>query len=316
MTEFVYVVLAHDRWEQTTRLAHAVLRSSPNARVLIALDGRSAGEPPVSHEPRVEILVHGRASDWGSWELVEATLDALRLARARYDPDMVVLISGSDYPVRRLGEWETEALRGGAWHGEAHPLVYRPRWGRRLGVGDDRLTRYAYHWVQAPWSRWASSAAPRWWWRAHEAAALRLEPLFGVRVVARGRGLHYGLRRALDRFDAAHPCYIGSQWFAASRHALAALLDEDFGPRGRLRRIYRHTVIPDESAIVTALAWRSPRSTLPPVTHVRWDAAADQPVVWTIDDLPELIESGSPFCRKVDPVLSASLLDELDRRIA
>jgi hypothetical protein len=118
----------------------------------------------------------------------------------------------------------------------------------------------------------------------------------------------------LSPFNAEHPCLFGSQWFAASREALAALLDEDFSPDGRLRRIYRHTVIPDESAIVTALAWRNPKSTLPPVSHVRWDTAADQPLTWTVDDLPELIESGSPFCRKVDSALSASLLDELDRR--
>lgn len=315
MTGVAYIVLAHDRWEQTTRLAEAVLRSSPNARVLIALDGRTATGGTLSHDSRVETLLHERASDWGSWELVEATLDALRHVRDRYDPDLVVLVSGSDYPLRPLGEWEEEALAGGVWHGQAHPLEYTPHWGRTLGVGDDRLTRYAYRWVRAPWSRWADGA-PRWWWRVQGAAALRLEPLFGVRVVARGRGLHYGIRRLPDPFDSAHPCFFGSQWFAASRGALATLLDEDFAPRGRLRRIYRRTVIPDESAFVTALAWRAPMSGLPPITHVRWDAAADQPVIWTIDDLPELVESGSPFCRKVDPVLSASLLDELDRRIA
>lgn len=310
----VYVVLAHDAWEQTERLCRAVVRSSPRARVLVALDGRGISDVPASPDPRVEILVHGRASDWGSWELVEATLDALRHARARFDPDLVVVISGRDYPIRPLIPWEQEALAAGTWHGQAHTLEYTPRWGRALGVGDDRLTRYAYRWVRAPWSRMAQGA-PSWWWRLHSAAALRLEPLFSIRVVSRGRGLHYGLRRIPTPFGAAQPCFFGSQWFAVPRHMLAVLLDEDFAERGRLRSIYRRTVIPDESAFVTALAWRGSKSDLPPITHVRWDASADQPVIWTIHDLPELVESGSPFCRKVDGVLSASLLDELDRRI-
>ncbi|WP_448006673.1 hypothetical protein [Agromyces bauzanensis] len=58
----------------------------------------------------MEILDHGLATDWGSWELVEATLLAFRHIRARRDPDLVCLTSGQDYPVRRLAEWETEVL--------------------------------------------------------------------------------------------------------------------------------------------------------------------------------------------------------------
>lgn len=311
MTRAVYVVLAHDDQEQTNRLAAAILRSSPEARVLVAWDGRTRAAPG-SLDPRTEVFVHGRRSDWGSWELVEATLDALRHARDRHDPDLTVLISASDYPVRRLCDWEDEAVAAASWVGDAAPLTYQPRWGRALGVGDDRLTRYSFRWRRALWSRWASRA-PRWWWRVHAAVFLRVEPILGARMVTRGRGLHYGVRRIRSPFSLAHPCYFGSQWFAATRIVLNELLDDDFAPRSRLRQVYRHTVIPDESAIVTALAWRRPASDLPPVTHVRWDVAADQPVVWTLEDLPELRESGSPFCRKVDSVKSASLLDALDR---
>lgn len=313
--EVVYVVLAHDPGPQTTRLVHAILRSSPAGRVLVALDGRGDAELSISDDPRIEVLVHGYASDWGSWELVEATLEALRHARDRYDPDLVVLISGSDYPVIPLGDWEAAALAEDAWHGEAGVLAYRPRWGRQLGQGDDRLTRYTYRWFRPPWADWARRA-PRWWWRVHAAVALRAEPIFSVRVVARGRGLHYGFRRARTPFGPAHACFIGSQWFAAPRRVLADLLDEELAAGGRLRRFYRRSVIPDESAIVTALEWRSPKSSMPPVTHVRWDVTADRPVVWTVEDLPEILQSGAPFCRKVDLVRSASLLEELDRRIA
>lgn len=74
--EVVYVVLAHDPGPQTTRLVHAILRSSPAGRVLVALDGRGGAELSTSDDPRIEVLVHGYASDWGSWELVEATLEA------------------------------------------------------------------------------------------------------------------------------------------------------------------------------------------------------------------------------------------------
>lgn len=73
-------------------------------------------------------------------------------------------------------------------------------------------------------------------------------------------------------------------------------------------------IIPDESALVTPLAWRAAPSRLPPLTHVTWDPALDQPTVCSLDDLEEVVRSGSPFCRKIDPVVSAALMDELDRR--
>lgn len=88
--------------------------------------------PPAS-DPRIDVLVHGYASDWGSWELLEATLEALRLVRNRYDPDLVVLISGSDCPAMPLGNWEAAALQEDAWHGDADVLTYRPRWGADQG---------------------------------------------------------------------------------------------------------------------------------------------------------------------------------------
>lgn len=145
---------------------------------------------------------------------------------------------------------------------------------------------------------------------------LRAEPIFSVRVVTRGRGLHYGFRRVRPPFDPAHQCNIGSQWFAAPRRVLPTLLDEQLVAGGPLRRFYRRSVIPDGSAIVTPLAWLSPKSRMPPVTHVRWDVIADRPAVQTVEDLPEILQSGAPFCRKVNPVFGASLLEELDRRIA
>ena len=48
-------------------------------------------------------------------------------------------------------------------------------------------------------------------------------------------------------------------------------------------------------------------------TQVVWDVAADRPTTRTLDELEALVQSASPFCRKVDPAASATLMDELDR---
>ena len=106
----VYVILTHDDWPQVERLIRAIRSSSPRSHVLVAHDARVTPFPTSVADPDVEIFSHGLDTDWGSWELVEATLLAFARARDRFDPDLVCLISGRDYPVRRIGV--TDAASG------------------------------------------------------------------------------------------------------------------------------------------------------------------------------------------------------------
>ncbi len=309
----VYVILSHRNWAQVRRLAEAILRSSPDARVLIAHDARAEAFPLDAGDPRIDVFSHGLACDWGSWELVEASLRAFSRAREKWDPALVALISGQDYPMRRLSEWEREALDAPSWIGESRPLQYRSFWGRRRGEGDDKYTRYAYRWYHdvgagIPLPR----KVDRFLERVRGALALRLEPIISMRYVARGRGRYYGIRRRTVPFSDERPCCFGAQWLAVRRHELDALIDHDLAEGSTLRRLYRRSIIPDESALVTPLSWRSPPSPLPPVTRQSWLDSLDGGVTWTVEDLPMLEASGSPFCRKVDPERSAELIDALD----
>lgn len=324
MSRAVYVVLSHRDWPQVRRLTGAILASSPDARVVIMHDSRTERFPSHDDDQRIEIVDHGLACDWGSWELVQAALQGFAIARDRHDAQLVALISGQDYPTRWLENWEDEALAATSWVGEASPLAYVPHWGRRYGEGDDRLTRYVYRWFRSPaevlrarmpgWMRLPQSAN-RIWVRVRRAVTLRLEPAIGVRTVARGRGRYYGIRRIPDPFPAGDECWFGAQWIAVRRAELDRLLDTDLAEGSRLRRLYQRSIIPDESALVTPLAHRSPPAAMPPVTLQRWDEELDGGITFTIDDLDEIIAAGSPFVRKVDPELSADLMDALDRRI-
>ena len=311
------VVLTHKDWPQVERLVGAILASSPEAFVLVAHDNRVTRFPTDTGDPRVEVFEHGLATDWGSWELVEATLRSFEQVRRRVDPALVVLVSGQDYPVRRLVDWEAEVLAAGSWVGAAEELRYTPHWGRRRGEGQDTLTRYTHRWFQTPLARRGiriGGGFGRLLRRVRGWVALRAEPLLSVRVVTRGRGVFWGIRRRTP-FTPERPCYSGSQWVALRRTDLDHLLDEDLAPGSQLRRFYRRTVIPDESALVTPLSWRAAPAGLTPVTHLTWDAALDQPTVCSLDDLEDLVHSGAAFCRKVDPVISAGLMDALDQRI-
>lgn len=308
-----YVILSHRGGEQLRRLVEAILDSSPGSQVFVAHDARRVA-PPTFSDDRVHVRSHGLATDWGSWDLVLATLQAFAWARDVADPALVVLVSGQDYPAVHLEAWERRVVASGGWVGEAHPLTYRAHWGRQHGEGDDDLTRYTYRWYPVRPTGLArhvpATAVARF---AHYRIALAhaLEPAVGLRFVARGRGTHVGIRRLRTPFTPQEPCVKGSQWVAITRDLLDHLLAET-NEGSPWRRYFRRTVIPDE-ALIPTLLWRLRRPMEGgPVTYVEWSAALDAPRTLTLEDLPTIRASGAAFCRKVDPVASSALLDALD----
>ena len=49
------------------------------------------------------------------------------------------------------------------------------------------------------------------------------------------------------------------------------------------------------------------------MTYEDWSDPVEAPRTLTAADLDAVLAAGTPFCRKVDPLRSATLLDELDR---
>ncbi len=311
-----YVILSHGMPEQTSRLMAAIRRSSPASAIVVMHDARAV-EAPAPLDDRTLVIEHGLPTDWGSWEIVAATLTGMRVAREHFDPAMVALLSGQDYPVAPLADWERSFLAsGGGWIGDVHALRYRPRWGRPYGVGDDTFTRYHYRWYPLPFGRTLnrSTTGPA---RVAQGLLWRLghylEPAVDVRALGRGRRFHLGVRRLRSPFGRDTPCVKGSQWVAMDRAALDHLLTRDRSDR-RLRQAFRHSIIPDESYLQTILNAYRPRSDSPPLTYVRWNPENDRPDDLVLGDLPLILASGRPFCRKVAPGISDDLMAALDER--
>jgi hypothetical protein len=308
-----YVVLSHRDPDQVERLVAAIRRSSPRAHVVVAHDGRQSPAPRALDE-QVHVWEHGLRTDWGSWELVEATLGAFERARALADPSLVALVSGADYPTRDLAVWERDFVAaGGGWVGEAQPLHYRPRWGRRYGEGRDDLTRYTYRWIPLPDSgltRRLPRRVEEVRRRVRDALFLAVEPALSRRFVARGRGAHLGVRRLRTPFSGSRPCYKGSQWVAMDRGLLDRLL-ETAGPGSALARFYKHTIIPDESLIPTVLSWAAPPSPAP-LTYLAHIDGPEGPRLLVEADLADIVSSEAVFCRKVSSPASDSLLAALE----
>lgn len=316
-----YVVLCHHKAPQVLRLAETIRRLSPRARVLIR-HNRPSGyiDAEQAAAAGADLLVSDIATSWGGWSLVAATLEAFADVRCRHDPDWVVLISGQDYPIRRLDEWEAELLAG-----DRDAVVPAERLGegrfalRPKEERDGLVMRYTHRWYRLP-QLGIVPRLPRVLVRAVRAVWYRylfgLQALLVLNELPRGQGWMLGVRRRRVPWTPEHPSYKGEQWVALSRRALAAALD---GERARdWQRYFATTLVPDEAYFQTLLI-NDPgmRVRRQRVSWLRWQEDVTKPHPVTVDRaaLAEAVASGAPFARKFDEAVTPGLLDDVDERL-
>lgn len=312
-----YVVLCHHKADQTLRLAATIRRLSPRARVILRHNQRGYIGSDEAAAAGADLLVGQRQTRWGHWSLVEATLDGFRYARERYDPAWTVLISGQDYPVRPLGDWELELLSAdydAVVPGE--PLVTGLPALRDPEHAEQLVRRYTHRWYRLP-RLGIAPRLPQLTRRAGRALWYRyiypLQAVITLNELPRDHGWLLGIRRRHVPWTAAAPAYKGEQWGALSRRALAAAID---GPAAaQLQRYFATTLVPDEAYFPTVLA-NTPgiRVKRESVSWLRWhqDVAQPHPVIIDPETLRAAVASGAPFARKFDEVVFPGLLDLVD----
>lgn len=316
-----YVILCHHKAPQVLRLAQTIRRMSPRARVLIRHNQpRGYIDAERARAAGADLLISRLPTRWGGWSLVAATLEAFAEARRRHDPDWTVLISGQDYPVRRLDAWEDELLAGehdavlAAEPLSDGPFGWRPR-ERRDGL----VMRYTHRWYRLP-QLGVVPRLPRLLVRATRAVwyeyVYDLQALVTLNELPRGHGWMLGVRRRRVPWTPQTPSYKGEQWVALSRRALAAALD---GERARSwQRYFARALVPDEAYFQTLLINdRTMRVQRRQVSWLRWEEDITKPHPVTIDraGLAEAVASGAPFARKFDDAATPGLLDLVDETI-
>ena len=299
-TRFCYVVMAHTDPEGALRLIRRITTLSPEAVVVLRYDDpdyvdsaavRAAGAIPLLSRVRVS---------WGDWSLVDMMLEALTFVRTSTDADHAVLVSGQDYPVRDLAEWEREVR---SWGCDAvldpHP-THRSDWAYRWSIrrvlatgaaAVDRLTRYAV-------SRVGDVLAP--------VAPMHLSGRPG------DDRLWVGLRRPAARREPI-PVTKCSQWMTLNAAAIDSVLTRDRLDRAT-RRYFEHTKLPDE-CYVQSLVHDDPllRVVHSDTSAKHFEDPSPNPTWVDEERLGHLLSrSGAPFVRKVPPQVDGAVLRRAD----
>ena len=292
-----FLVVSHRNPGQVLRLVRA-LREGSDTVVLVHHDQRwEPIDPAECAQAGGRLVDYGLPIEWGNAAYAETLLAALAELTEGVDPDWIAVVSGQDYPLRPVEDFERHlaesphhALLGDLWQLD---LAGEPPPPER-----EFYLRYRYR----------HYAPPR-------PVAAVLARLLGSRAYLRelpaGLGLRLGVRPPRHPFGPGLRCHVCSDWLTLERRAVRAVLKFTREQR-RVMNHYRRTIIPSESLFATALA-NHPRMSIGPAPRLLgFEHGAPHPRTFGAKDLDELLASGKHFARKFDETADPRVLDLLD----
>ncbi len=305
MPRHCYLILSHRNVRQIARLTGTLLSGSPGSEVVVCHDVGGCVLRP-SDVPGCRVVPtreHVRRSEWS---LAQAYLDAVStLAELGVEYEWLTYISGQDYPIRPLREYEAFVEQAGVdgfmTYGDVlgpdNPFAPRRHQGRR---------RYYYRYRRLPdaWQPWLRRFRFLNGWTG----AWHLHWTYGAYI---------GTRVRQHPFTAAFRCYAGSMWHTLNRRCVEYLRTHvvEGAPA---REHFTQTMVPDEAVAQTFLV-NSGRFTFCRDNLRFVDSSGSvtgSPRVFGIEDFERLVKSGKFFARKFDMETDAQVLGLLDERMA
>ena len=253
---------------------------------------------------------------WGGWGQVEGLLGSM-YAIERDAFDWLVVLTGSDYPIRPVSELQSMLSS------TEHALFLQTPEGGTVLPPQGPMREWSYlqrryfcHYRWFPQTAWArlGTRGQRAISKAAQQSLHLVRRGNGPFVQRRPRGFSPALawRARSHPFTDARPCRKGSDWFALSRPVF-----DDLVRRSRedsaLAEYYRHTYIPSESYFHTLLLprWEDENAGVN-LHYRRFTVSSAHPDTLTMDDLGVLASSGQYFARHFDPT-DIELFDTIDR---
>jgi hypothetical protein len=286
---FTYVVTSYTNPGQTVRLARRLRKDSPGCRIVVSHDRKMPSpESSALASADAELWLTAEDVTWGDPSYLRSLLEVIRRA-ALQTGDWLTILTGQDYPIRPLREYERHALTAGA-----DMLLEEP------DESDPHLSVLL--------RRYRLRAYPVAHWMGRHRVRQVVKHLPGIALTDEPRGLPPYLVRPRLRtpFNATFQLYKGADQLAISDRAAEVLLSAS----PSLLRYYEGTRHPNESYIHTVLRNDPSLVNIPGMLHfTRW-GPSPHPMWLTMDDLPDLLDSGYWFARKF--AQDAPVLDALD----
>jgi hypothetical protein len=282
-----YIILAHKNEQQVQRLIDSL--DDGNATFFLHVDLKVAidgFEDRFTKDNRVRFVKRVKA-EWGSFGLVEATLNALYSIRNSDYFDKVILLSGQDYPIKSNEEIDH------FFHESPYnifmdhfPLPNHRKWGP--GGGMYRVNKYFFglsiiHKALAKVANFIALVIP----------SLKRKLLIGIVP------------------------FSGSQWWAMDMRALDYVLNY-VSEHPEYVKFHKHTFAPDElffQMILLNCEDKTMRENIAndDLRYTKWKTSKTaHPEVLKVDDLNHIEQSEALFARKFDSCIDDEIIDIID----
>lgn len=286
------LILAHRDAVQIREMIEAF--SHPDVRFFIHIDQDSQIDESLLDLPYVSVVpaLERISVQWGKVSQVQAMLRLLGFALRRSDEGYYLLISGQDYPCRRV-----EDLLKFLEENEGSEFVDV---FSESGLNSDHFNRYDLR---------LALYYPEWMIDRH----LMIRIIKKIWMMAGSLGLKVNpewKRNVPFPLTFAH----GSCWYCISREFASYVLDQ-IRNKPQILTFFRNVLNSDESFIQTMLM-SSPFSDHRKeyLHYIDWSADKSSPKVLTEEDFTSIENSECYIIRKVEREASRSLLERLERK--
>ena len=300
MIKIGYIILAHQKPAQLLRLMKR-LESASN-HIFLHLDKRVDGQQFLSYPgmEQIQNLHHLKRfkSYWGSIGLVNATVAGMKEALEN-KCDYVILLSGSDYPIKSNSDIDEFLVTHSGKSFFTHYNMPAPHWLPDKEI--NRIRKY-YFYLRGKLFEY---------------------PIHPLEKSIPRRALNYLLSLFLPKerlFPKNIQPHGGDQWFCITNSICQEILDF-YKHRPEVMNFLRFSLIPDEIFLQTAVFNSSNDDTINAVVNdtiilINWkNRNNSSPACFEMADFDELCRSRKLFARKFDGDVTPQLFDKLDKEL-
>ncbi|MDQ2751498.1 MAG: beta-1,6-N-acetylglucosaminyltransferase [Bacteroidota bacterium] len=286
--EKAFIILAHKNPQQVARLISSLDDSHSTFFLHFDKNVNSAPFIKVFADNKNVVMVKNEYTFWGSFGIVQATLNAMKSAINHYKTfDFISLISGQHYPIKS-NEYINNFLSRSPYHifMEYSPIPNHHRWQPRGGMF--RIDKYFFG------------------MKGYERTAAKAVNFLSSKI-----------KMIQRNFPQTMKPYGGSQWWTMNRYAVKYILD--FVKKNEAYcKFHRFTFAPDElffhNIVLNADDERIKNSiTNNNLLYLRWsNLRKGHPDILQQSDIQNIISSDALFARKFDVTEDADVLDLID----
>lgn len=293
-----YIILTHTAPTHFARLVNRLCH--PDDTLFVHIDIKSdinEFKKVVEDLPADIHFVNARENGrWGDIGIVKATLNAMmEIVRHKTDFDHVILLSGTDYPIRPL-----EQIRNFYFQNKNYSFItYEPLPAKQLNFGGmDRINCYTYNFLGK-----RETFLPLNWTKHLSLKGKLFNFILGIRTLFKPK----------RQFPFDWKPYYGSQWWSMSSEACEFIVKFNTENPDYLK-YHTHTQLPDEVFFQSLLLNSYPHQYLIINNNKRFiefESDSSHPKTIEMKDLDDLRESDRLFARKFEE--NSVVLNEIDK---